>query len=204
MPTTTLNNTLPTQRYDYVGVFDQNFNEVFPNARTLKATIKEEAKVMEHPVETGAIITDHRIILPVEIELSLIVEFDNREDTYKIIRQLYLASTLLIVQTNVGVYQNQLIASMPHDEDPDYFDAITIVLKLKQVQFTTAKYSVVPKSPRHASTVDRGTQQGTPTPRTSVAVDGFNAIGNGTKRFLGLPKAPTLTQVFNAAREGFF
>ncbi len=32
---------------------------------------------MEHPVESGIIITDHRIILPVEIELSLILTSSN-------------------------------------------------------------------------------------------------------------------------------
>lgn len=165
-----LDTLLPTDKKHQVAVFDQNFNPVFPQALFMKATVKEEAKVMEHPVESGAIITDHRIILPVEIELSVMLEFADRQDTYRIIRQLYLNSTLLVVQTNTGIYENQLIASMPHDEDPDYYNVIVIAIKLKQVQFVTAKYAVVPKRARNTTTVDRGTQQATPVPN-SVAAD---------------------------------
>lgn len=150
---------IPTAKYDYVAVFDQNLNQVFPFARILKAQVKEDSKVMEHPVETGIIISDHRIILPIEIELSLIVNSENLKDTYKIIRQLFFSATLLIVQTRGGVYRNQLIQSMPSEEDPDYYGSLTIALKLKQVQFATAKYAVAPKRPQNSTTVDRGTQQ---------------------------------------------
>lgn len=58
---------------DTVAVYTQDFSQVFRNARAIKAVVKEQAKVMEHPVESGAIITDHRIILPTEVELSLIL-----------------------------------------------------------------------------------------------------------------------------------
>lgn len=159
-----LDTLIPTAKHDYVAVLDQNLKQVFVNARILKAQVKEESKVMESPTETGTIISDHVIHLPVEIELSIIINAENLSDTYKAIRQLYLSSTLLIVQTRAGVYKNQLIQSMPNEEDPDYYGSLTIALKLKQIQFTTAKYAVLPKRAKHTSTVDRGTQQGTIAP----------------------------------------
>lgn len=152
---------LPSFAVDYVAVFTQDFTQVFSEARAIKATVKEQAKAMEHPVESGAIITDHRIILPVEIELSMILQAPDYQDVYKTIRQYYLNGTLLVVQTRSGIYENQLIVSMPHEEDPAQFDALALALSLKQVQFVTAQYGVVPKSPQHATTVNRGTQQGT-------------------------------------------
>lgn len=144
---------------DAVAVYDQAFNQVFPKARALKATIKEEAKVMEHPVETGATITDHRIILPVEIELSMIVFSSDYQDTYNNIKQYYLNSTLLIVQTRTSTYVNQLISGIPHEEDPAQYDVLTIAIKLKEVQFVTSQSTVVPKNPANNRTVDRGNIQ---------------------------------------------
>lgn len=163
MPTI-LDTLIPSYATDYVGVFNQDFSQVFPRARPMKAVVKEEAKVMEHPVESGAIITDHRIILPVEIELSLILQALDYQETYKVIRQYYLNATLLVVQTKSAVYDNQIIASMPHEEDPEQYDALIISLKLKQVQFVTPQYHVNPKNKTNSTTVNRGTQLPQPVP----------------------------------------
>jgi hypothetical protein len=159
-----LETLLPTSAYDQVQVLDQDFNQVFPLARALKAVVKEEAKVMEHPLETGATITDHRIILPVEIELSFILPPGSYQDTYRQIRQFYLNATLLIVQTKSGVYYDQLIASMPHEENPDQYDALTLALTLKQAQFATTKVDYSPKNVKQSSEVNRGAQQGKTVP----------------------------------------
>jgi hypothetical protein len=156
-----LSSVLPSFAFDQVAVFTQDFTQVFKDARALKAVIKEQAKVMEHPVESGAIITDHRIILPVEVELSMILTPSTYKDVYKEIRQYYLNGTLLVVQTRAGIYQNQLIASMPHEEDSELYDTITIALSLKEVLFATAQYGVVPKNTKNSTTVSKGTQQGT-------------------------------------------
>lgn len=161
-----------------VAVFDQNFNQLFREARAIKAVVKEQAKVMEHPVESGAIISDHRIILPVEIDLSLILSSVDYQDVYTSIKQYYLNATLLIVQTRSGIYTNQLIAALPHEEDPTMFDALTIALSLKEVITVTAQFAVTPKRNSNTNTANRGTQQGTPaTPsQTTVAQDGFSFI----------------------------
>lgn len=162
-----LETLLPTSAYDQVQVLDQDFNQVFPLARALKAVVKEEAKVMEHPLETGATITDHRIILPVEIELSFILPPGSYQDTYRQIRQFYLNSTLLIVQTKSGVYYDQLISSMPHEENPDQYDALTLALTLKQAQFAVTKIDYSPKNVKQNSEVNRGAQQGQNIPKGS-------------------------------------
>ena len=160
--TNIISTLLPSFAVDQVAVFDQDFTQLFKRARSLKAVVKEQAKVMEHPVESGAVITDHRIILPVEIELTLILSSSDYQDVYKSIRQYYLNGTLLVIQTRSDIYQNQLISSMPHEEDPTQYDALALALSLKQVIFVTAQYGVLPKAPKNSNTVKRGTQQGTP------------------------------------------
>lgn len=147
---------------EYVAVFDQTFTQVFRQARSIKAVVKETSKVMEHPVETGAIITDHRVILPTEIELSLVLNSADYPDVYKTIQQYFFNATLLIVQTKSSIYVNQLIAQMPHEEDPTMYNALTVALSLKQVQFVQPVNNVTPRNPNHSNTVNRGVQNATP------------------------------------------
>ena len=181
---------LPTRAVDVVGVFDDQFNQVFSNARPIKAMVNESAKAMEHPVETGVTITDHRIILPTEIELSVLVtnsaSGQEYRSVYQQIKQLWLNATLLTVQTRTGSYPNMLITDIPHDETADMFDAIAIGIKLKEVLFVEAKFGTLPptavKNKSKASTVDRGEQQtttATPAENQSIAYGWI--FGNGDK-----------------------
>lgn len=149
---------------DTVAVFTQDFTQVFAHARPIKATVKPEARLMEHPAENGIVLIDHRVLLPIEIELSLVLARADYPDTYKTIVSYYNNATLLVVQTRSAVYQNQLIAALPHEEDPEQYDVLTVALKLKQVQFVNARFGVVPKSAVNTTTVQRGTQQTMPTP----------------------------------------
>lgn len=171
-----INTLLPAFAVDYVAVFDQNFNQLFIQARAIKAVVKEQSKVMEHPVESGAIITDHRIVLPIEIDLSLILASEDYQDVYQSIKQYYLNGTLLIVQTRSGIYTNQLISGLPHEEDPTMYNALTLALSLKEVILVSAQYNVTPKNPTNSNTSNRGTQQGTAAPQGSVLYDAGSAI----------------------------
>lgn len=166
--TNIINTLLPTFAFDSVAVFSQDFTQLFKNARPIKAVIKEQAKVMEHPVENGATITDHRIILPIEIELSLILSSDDYQSVYANIRQYYLNATLLTIQTRSGVYQNQLISSLPHEEDPSQYNVLTIALSLKEVIFVSAEYTTLPKKSANTSTVKTGEQQAKPAVGTTA------------------------------------
>lgn len=157
---------IPSFNVDSVAVFTQDYTQVFRGGRPIKAVVKENSKLMEHPIESGAVVTDHRILLPIEIELSLILRPDEYRETYNQIKQLYEEGTFLIVQTRSGIYTNQLIQGLPHEEDPTIFDTITIALSLKQVQMVTAQYTTTPRNPKNSSTTQRGvlqTTEATPT-----------------------------------------
>lgn len=149
---------LPSFAYDTVAVFNQDYEQLFRDARSIKAVVKEQSKVMEHPIETGAVITDHRIILPVEIELSLLLLSRSYQDTYKAIRSYYLNGTLLVVQTRTGVYENQLISAIPHEETPEQYDVISLNLSLRQALFVVPANEITPAEPEDTNTVDRGQQ----------------------------------------------
>lgn len=160
-----------TAAVDVVGVFDSGFRQCFTEARPMKASVKEPSKAMEHPVESGATITDHRIILPVEIELTMMLAGAAYRDIYRQIREMFQKGEILTVQTKAGSYSNMLIAEMPHDENPDAFGTLMLTLKLKEVLIVTARYEKLPpsrvKNKTQASTVQRGEQSGKPTKKKS-------------------------------------
>lgn len=160
---------------DVVGVYSQDYTQVFRNARPMKAVVKPDAQLMKHPVETGATVIDNRIINPTLIELFLFLGANEFRDTYQQIKQLWLNGTLLIVQTKTDTYTNQLIAGLPHEEDPDVYDGIIVALKLEEVLFSTAQYGTIqPANPADSTTVDRGNIQPTPaTAPNSILFDWF-------------------------------
>ena len=173
-----LQSLIPSFGGKTIFVTNQAGDEVFSNARFLKAEVTPESRPMEHPVESGAIITDHRIILPIEIELSAVLSSGDYKDVYKQIATLYANGTLLIVQCRAGTFTNQLIKSIPHTEDAEQYDAIVMSIKLKQVLIaqTPATSSVAPgvnansaqpgvvapASPTNSSTVNKGLQNAQP------------------------------------------
>jgi hypothetical protein len=170
-----LQTLLPTFGGKTVFVTDQAGNEVFPRAQILKAEIKPESMPMEHPIETGAIITDHRILKPIEIELSIILSRNDYRDVYKQIITLYQRGTLLIVQSRGGAYENQVIQAPPHTEDSEQQNSIVLSLKLKQVLIaaTPGTTNSVSTSPAHAAA--RVTTPQSPTNANNVNVGTQNA-----------------------------
>ncbi len=149
---------------DTIAIFDKNFNQVFIGARPLKGSVAEPSKLMEHPLETGAVVSDHRIILPVETTIAMMLSPDEYRQTYQRIRQAYYAGAQYTVQTKTGGYQNMVIADMPHEESADVFDTVAITLKFREVQFVSAQFVKLPavkvskKNTAKQSTKDRGQQ----------------------------------------------
>lgn len=175
-------NTLPG--VDVVGIFDSNsFRQLFTDARPLKAFVRPGSKVMDHPVETGAVLSDHQIILPVQIELSLVIPAEFYSSTYQQIRSAQINAQKLTVQTKTGVYSNMIIQELPHQESPDMYSSIAMGLRLREVLFVVpssigqpnapANYS--PTDPQNQSIVSRGQQSPLSISLPSAALGYLNA-----------------------------
>lgn len=141
-----------------------SIGQLFVNARPMKATIRETSKVMEHPVETGVVLADHHIINPIEIDLPMIVNSKFYASTYSQIRQNFINASPLAVKTRVGVFNNMIIQNMPHEEDPEMWDVITITLHLKQVIYivpgsTDPSSNYQPLDATNSNTLSSGLQQ---------------------------------------------
>jgi len=148
---------------DNVALFDSNYNQVLLNAIPMKSLTHPSSRIMEHPLETGQIISDYKIILPVEIVIPFIITAQYYRDTYAEITNLYNNSELLVVQTRVSIYSNMVITELPDEERPDMFDVITLELHMKQVLLVQAASNFSPADPTQVNTQNSGQQSATPT-----------------------------------------
>jgi hypothetical protein len=163
---------LPSQ--DVVAVLRSDLTQVFERARAIKAAITRASKAMEHPIETGATITDHRIILPVQVELSLLLVSADYQAVYQQIRDLFNAGELLTVQTRADSFPSMLIEKMPHDESADVFDGVALALSLKEAQFVQPQFSSFKVAqPKDSNTAPRGQQEGTTSTRPASILSGL-------------------------------
>lgn len=192
----------PTRSLDVVAITGAGFVPLFTNARPLVASVYEFADIMEHPLETGAVIADHIVFQPTEIELPLMCvgEFAYRS-TYAAIRATFHAGTLLTIRTRTGSYPNMVITDLPHDETPDAFDAVSIRLRLREAKFVTPKTGLSEAQvadPAQASTVNRGDQQTTAAnaPTTAQAASSYSQSGAGPTPS---PQGSTLRRWYDGA-----
>jgi hypothetical protein len=168
------------------GVYDDNFNVAFPAAISMNASVHEEAKLMEHPLEDGSTIADHRVIMPTEIELVVFLPADTFQDTYNNIRQAFHGEQLYTVHLATGMYSRMALQAMPHEETPEQAGSIAIALQLKEARIITTQYQALPprkvKDPKDTSTVNRGEQQPQQPKTGAKQVGGW--VGEKAKKIL--------------------
>lgn len=168
---------MPGSQIEVVGIFDEGFNQLFVTAEAMRALVNENAKAMEHPMESGAVNTDHIVFLPTEIELSLILDPEDMPDVYKELKAKWMAAETVSVQTKTDTYTSMLITRIPHDEETDMYDTVGIGVRLRQIIVVSAQYAKLPakavKKKSNASTVKTGQKSPTTAsaPKTSAAYD---------------------------------
>lgn len=182
----------PSLAIDVVAITADGFTPLFPAARPMQASVFEIAKLMDHPLETGSVISDHIVFDPIEIRMPMICvgELEYRA-TYATIKAVWKAGTVLSVIARTGIYPSMVIAEIPHEEDPAHFNAIQINIRLREANFVTpqtGKLTAANTDANKTSTVSRGAQTATDTPAAKASTE----YGNS-----GLSKGSTLYRWFN-------
>lgn len=174
-PQITAQGWFATGAKDVVAVLrESDLQQVFAKARAIKATVMRSSQAMSHPLETGASIIDHRIILPNTVELSLILASSDYRSVYQQIRDIFINGELLTVQTRVDSYTSMIIEKMPHDESPDMYDGVALALSLKEAKFVTPQFSALKVAqPKNSNTVKRGEQQPQESKKQSSILSGL-------------------------------
>lgn len=147
---------------DVVAIYNDSEDQVFSDSIPMKASVNPQVKSFEHPLETSVVVTDHRVLLPIEIRIQMIIPDGQYVEVYKDIRQAFENADIFSIQTKVDIFDNMLLVGIPHEEDPDKFDAITIELSFKETQFANLTIVTLPadqvSDPTQSSLIDRGVQ----------------------------------------------
>ncbi len=160
-----------TLAQDVVAVYNQEtLEQVFPYARPMEMTQQESAKVMDYPVENGSLISDHKIILPIVIEMPIVVPIGDYLATYQQIKSLWERDVKLIVQTKTDVLYDFIIEQLPQKQSPDAFDKAMIRLRLREVQIVTSPSKFATAEPENQDTVKRGQIAATPPPTSAPTI----------------------------------
>ena len=94
-----------------------------------------------------------------------------------------MAADILQVNTKAAIFENMLIIGMPHEENPEKFDAIEIEIELKETLFASLSVVLLSESqvenPTQSSTIERGVQNPSQS-SDSLAVRIFDGITGAT------------------------
>ena len=193
---------------DVIGIYSQDDNgaplqQIVTDANVMKASINTQSRVFRHPLADGSTIIDHRILLPIEIEMALVitnkrrffgnaVSFDDPSpsvlrNNYNTILEYYNSGRLVGVQTRATYYPNLLIQALPHQETTEVYNGIVLIIKFQEAQFTLRSVGIFSSiNPSETTTLDRGDQQPeVPTPNQQSAAAGIlDSISGSLTRFL--------------------
>lgn len=151
---------------DIVAVFTQSdFTQVLTNANVMRVSPFPSAKVMEHPVEDGSMVTDHHIVNLMEIDVNILPQYGKQREIYNELYQMFVGGILLAIQTRTKTYTNMLVQGMPHDETADMLGTVPISIRFKEWRPVKASYAQIAYDgagvqgsaiPQLSSTVDKG------------------------------------------------
>lgn len=145
-------------RENRVKIFDTDGNELFSNIKYLTLAVKQDSKLMEHPVETGAVISDHKVIYPLELEIQALVNPNDLQDIYFNLELSYKDSAFFTIQTKADIYENLVLVSLPHSENSKYANFLLVGARFKQVILAKTQTEFSSSNAADSSTTNRGTQ----------------------------------------------
>ena len=143
--------------------FNDSDDQIYSEAIPMRANINRTSQQFVHPLEDRSVITDHRIINPDEVTLLMTIPNGLYKDVYPQIKSAWLNGELLQVTTRADTFLNLVIQNMPHEEGRK-FNAIDIVLELKETQFSGTEVAELTQGNvdriDQATSISRGVQNG--------------------------------------------
>ena len=149
------------------------------NSVIMYADVKESSRVMEHPLENGAVVADHQVQMPVEIRLQIVMPYYLYDDIVEDLRKLKETGQLVSVHTKGGVYTDMVFVDIPHREAVDNVSRLSFDCTLRQAMQVQGQTSqLTEKDVVHvsdASTVKGGLKQGK---EKSLLAEGIQTVAN--------------------------
>lgn len=176
-----VSNLLPLSSVDIVRILNQDGDQIFvgesPKSETfgfstgtflggqlkaqpMKGYISRDTKGFTHPLENNKNLTDHRIILPIVIDMKLLISKDKTSQIYKEVEFYFQTASPVTVVTKSGTFDNMYIGAMPHAESADKFDSLEMDIRFDEIQLssniTNSPSLFAPENDYQQPTTERG------------------------------------------------
>jgi len=129
---------------DVVRISDSNGRQVFAEARVMKAAVLDDSELFQHPLETGAKITDYKVDKPIQIQLGLVIPVESYTSVYSSLVDAKKQGENFIVQTKAQAYPNMIIKAIPHEESSEYGDCLIMQITFEEVIWYDATLEMLP------------------------------------------------------------
>lgn len=158
-----------------VSIYENN-REILTDVILQDADAADDAQTMDHPLESGALVTDHIVFNPNEVTLRCWMPntpflFDR---ALREIQNLYKQSREVTVKIRSDIFEPMIMVGKPVKVGADNIDHVVYELSFKQILKAVSQYVPLPasqvKHKQDASTVSSGEKQ--PQPSTT-ALDSF-------------------------------
>ena len=135
--------------------------EVLTGLEILKCNADISAKLFEHPIETGAVISDHRILNPSVVSLQAYIAIDDVQ-TLKELNYYYISGVPLKIRAGNDVIKNAYINTKPFEITGGSLDKTLYSISFKEAQEITPVYVGLSNARRgsNSSRVNSGQKQG--------------------------------------------
>ena len=144
-------------------------NEVLPNLEITRVAVEDQAKIFEHPLETGTVIVDHMILEPQQATIQAYISNDD-DTTLRNLEQYYLTGQKMTLRAENKIIENVVIKSKPREITSSVLDKTLYSITFRQAEEIEPVYVAMP--PRKvankatSSRVNSGVKQAEPKKRS--------------------------------------
>lgn len=147
-----------------VALFENN-SEILTDCILMEVDATDDAKTMDHPIEDGAVVTDHIVFNPKQVTLRCVLPETSigYERALREIKILYEQSREVTVKIRSDVYSSLIMTGKPVRVAAETLERITYELSFKQIITAVSQYVPMPvsivKHKQDASTISSGEKQ---------------------------------------------
>lgn len=169
-----LNSNTDTRKFVVWQETDNKQSEVLTGLEVIDVSVEDSAQLFEHPIESGAVITDHIIFNPKRVSISAFISLDDRT-TLEELMNFYLNGKGLTIRAENQIIKNAVIENKPFKLDAEHFNKTLYTISFKEAQEVIPTYVGLPKSRNKAnsSRVNSGTKQAQPVKKKSWILSVF-------------------------------
>lgn len=101
----------------------------------MEAKVNVESDLCDHPIETGAVVTDASIVLPVRAEVVVVMPTFFAERIYEQMYGMFKTKKeKIILQTKYGLYKNLVLQNIEYSLEHETIDRTRFTLTLREIQ----------------------------------------------------------------------